>query len=161
MIPNLGPRRQGELELERPGLLGRGLAQLPAVHAGLVGLEVDVRAKDTGELLVGAAALLAQVVLLAKVVAQVVVRAVVLVQPVGVAEVTEQVVAAQVTEELVVVEVATVAELAERVAPVALVVEVALAPVPRQLLPRVAAPLVREDLRAGVVGPGEVFFSFG
>lgn len=73
---------------------------------------------------------------------------VVLVEAVGVAKVAKVVVAPQVAEQLVVVDVALVAKVAQRVAAVRSVVRVALAPVQAQLLPRVVAPLPREDLPA-------------
>ena len=94
-------------------------------------LQINIRPEDTSELLVSTATLLAEIMLLLKVITQVVVRAVVLVQPIRVAEVTEEMVATKMTIQLVVVHVTLVTELAQRMALVALVIDVALATVTR------------------------------
>ena len=101
------------------------------MNASLMRLQINVRPEDTGELLVSTATLLAEIMLLLKVITQVVVRAVVLVQPIRVAEVTEEMVATKMTIQLVVVHVTLVTELAQRMALVALVIDVALATVTR------------------------------
>lgn len=143
------PGRQGELELQSARLLGRRLAQQSTVHGGLVGLEVDVGPEDAGELFLDAEALFAEEVVVAEVLAERVVGVVVVVVAVGVAEVAVEVVAAQVAVQVVGVHVALVAELAQGVALVALVVDVALPAVDGEVAARVAAAFVGEDLEVG------------
>lgn len=112
----------------------------------LVHLQVDLCAEHAGKLLVDALPLVADKVLLVEVIAQRGIVIVELIRSVGIAKVAKVVLPAQVAEELVPVHVADIAVLAQRMATVRFVVDVALAVVQRQIRSCVAAPLKRKDL---------------
>lgn len=140
------PGHQRELQFERPRLFGRHLAQTGRMRLCLMHLEVDFGAEDARKLLIQTRTLVTHKVFAVEVVAQRGVVLVELVRAVRVAKVAEVVLATEVTEQFVAVHVAHVAVLAERVAPVRLVVHVPFAVVQGQVGAIVATALEREDL---------------